>query len=85
LSSVPAGQYDLVVDVSAHVWTRDYWSDGTGPAQDVPVSITIAQGGGFTGNFMFALFLIFLWPGVVTGLHWSFDSRRRQQSSRYAS
>ncbi len=58
LASVPAGEYDLVVDASAHSWPAP---NGWG-GQTIMVETGISSGGIFFSNFILALFLLMIPP-----------------------
>ncbi|MBU6266951.1 MAG: DUF4178 domain-containing protein [Sphingomonadales bacterium] len=74
-AGVPAGTYDLMVDVAAHNWnggTSSYGSGSTGSAwgsawgsDAVPVTITLARGGFFLSNLMLWLLLLLVPPGFM--------------------
>lgn len=79
LSSIPAGQYDLVVEATGHLWsstTVAVADSGWGETRTVPVTIAVARGGIFVGNFFLALLVLLLWPAIIVLLHIGFEARR---------
>ena len=73
LATVPAGQYDLVVDASASNW-------GAGSMGEVPVTISIAQGGSFLSNLFLALILVAI-PAIWAIMkHVGFEAARWGES-----
>jgi len=86
MSSIPGGSYDLVVEASAHKWEKPgtsyadpFASTAAGPAAptEMPVTLTVTRGGGFFGNAVLALILIWAWPLIQLALHMGFEQRRR--------
>ena len=78
LSSIPAGQYDLVVEATGHLWSNTTFPTAfAGSAGDTtPVTIAVARGGLFIGNFFLAFFVLLLWPAIIVLLHLGFEKRR---------
>lgn len=73
LATVPAGQYDLVVDASASNW-------GVGSMGEVPVTISIAPGGSFFSNLLLALILVVI-PAIWAVMrHIGFETARQGES-----
>ncbi len=58
LASVPAGDYDLVLDASAHSWPAPSGWGG----QSIAVETGVSSGGIFFSNFILALFLLMIPP-----------------------
>jgi hypothetical protein len=86
LSSIPAGQYDLVVTIAAHRWSQqssyaayvDSLNDAPASPQAVPISFIVESGGVFAANVWLALILLAAWPAVLGFLHYNFEKRRRE-------
>lgn len=82
-ASIPAGQYDLVVEGGAHRWLdpaapTPIVGIASQPAGDtVPVTITVERGGGTGGLLFLFLLLIAAWPGMLWLMHVSYEKRRR--------
>ncbi|BCA60669.1 DUF4178 domain-containing protein [Sphingomonas sp. HMP6] len=79
LSSIPAGQYDLVVEATGHVWSSTTVTtpdSGWGETPAVPVTIDVARGGIFIGNLLLTLFALLCWPVILVLRHIGFETRR---------
>lgn len=84
VASLPAGTYDLVVDVQAHQWgssgSGSFWvqsSDGSKPP--VEVVLTVARGARFDSNFWLAVLMIMVPPLLMLVLHILFENARLAQ------
>lgn len=79
IASVPAGTYDLVVDLGAHNWTGASSSYAAGIAP-VKVTVTVSPGGVFWSNVWLAALLILL-PALRMGWqHIRFEASRSGES-----
>ncbi len=88
-AGVPAGEYDLVVNLSGNNWTGAPTNTatsifGTAPAAASPsdqvVRIVVSRSGAFFSNFVLAAFLILLPLLWVLLRHASFETSRKAQS-----
>ncbi|KQM97195.1 hypothetical protein ASE85_14880 [Sphingobium sp. Leaf26] len=87
VASLPAGTYDLVVDVKAHHWSSSgsfsydsaggaYKADGLPP---VEIVLTVARGARFASNFWLAVLMILVPPLLMLVLHIVFENARLAQ------
>jgi len=76
LATVPAGEYDLVVDASGQNWG---FGGSSGP---VPVTISIAQGATFWSNFILAVILLLVPAIIVLFRHARFETARTAESDQ---
>ncbi|WP_311267762.1 DUF4178 domain-containing protein [Sphingobium sp. WCS2017Hpa-17] len=87
VASLPAGTYDLVVDVQAHHWgssgsfaydtaSGTYKADGLPP---VEIVLTVARGARFASNFWLAVLMILVPPLLMLVLHILFENARLAQ------
>lgn len=88
-AGIPAGAYDLVVNLSGNTWTGAQTNSvtsifGTSPSAAMPsdelVRIVVARSGAFFSNFALAAFLILLPLLFVLLRHASFETSRKAQS-----
>ncbi|WP_156679768.1 DUF4178 domain-containing protein [Sphingomonas profundi] len=79
IGSVPAGTYDLVVDLGAHNWTGASSSYAAGIAP-VRVTVSVRPGGVFWSNVWLAVLLILLPAGWLTWRHIRFETARTAES-----
>ena len=88
-AAIPAGEYDLVVEVAGNKWTDpkagsfggDFGADGAADApMDYPVRIVVERGGVFFSNFVVAALLLLLPLLFVLVRHVSFETARQGQS-----
>lgn len=87
VASLPAGTYDLVVDVQAHHWggAGNFAFDpssGTYKAEGLPpveILLTVARGARFASNFWLAVLMILVPPLLMLVLHILFENARLAQ------
>lgn len=83
VASLPAGTYDLVVDVQAHHWggaVSSVWDQST-ESEKAPVEVvlTVARGARFASNFWLAVLMILIPPLLMLVLHILFENARLAQ------